>query len=113
MRTAGGLLLIATVGLLALAGCGKSESSKPAAVPPGAIDLGSLQRAFPAPTPEVLTSLDKIRRGARYRQFAPVLAELNKLAQLPDLTEPQKKALSNVIEQVKVAINTGPPPPSR
>jgi hypothetical protein len=107
------LLVFLAASLVAFSGCGKPRESKPAAVPPGSIDLGSLQQAFPAPTPEVTSCLDKLRFAARYRQFAPALAELNKLAQLPTLTEPQKQAVSNVIEQVKVAIQTGPPVPSR
>ncbi len=107
------LLMILAAGVLALAGCGKSGQSKPAAVPPGVIDLGSLQQAFPTPTPEVVNTLNKLRFAARYRQFAPALAELNKLSQLPGLTEPQKNAVSNVIEQVKVGIRTAPPAPSR
>ena len=100
-------------GVLALTGCGKPPESKPTTVPPGVIDLGSLQQAFPAPTPEVTSCLERLRFAARYRQFAPALVELNKLAQLPSLTQPQKQAVSNVIEQVKVAIQTGPTPPSR
>ena len=107
-----GLLVLLAASLVAFVGCGKSRESKPAP-PPGAIDIGSLQQAFPTPPPEVTSCIEKLRYAARYRQFGPALAELNKLAQLPTLTGPQKHAVSNVIEQVKVASQTGPPTPSR
>jgi len=113
MRMTSYLLVLLTVGVLALAGCGKSGESKPAAPPPGVIDLGSLQQAFPAPAPEVSTSLNKLRFAARYRQFPTALVELDKLSRLPNLTEPQKKAVNNAIEQVKVAIKTAPALPAQ
>ncbi len=105
------LLVIITVGGLALVGCGKSGEPKPGAVPPGVVDLGSLQQAFPEPTPEISTTLNKLRFSVRYRQLQPALAELEKLSKLPNLTEPQKKAVNDVMEQVKVAIKTLPAPP--
>ena len=42
-----------------------------------------------------------------YRTFETAQAELDKLAQMPDLTAPQKKALDEAIEQVKAAISAG------
>ena len=113
MKIIHSLLVITTVGVLALAGCGKSGESKPGAVPPGVVDLGSLQQAFPEPTPEVTTTLNKVRFSVRYRQLQPALVELDKLAKLPNLTEPQKKAVNDAIEQVNVAIKTLPAPPAQ
>jgi len=111
MKTTCVLLVLLTVGVAALVGCGKSGDSKPAAVPPGTVDLGSLQAAFPNPTPEVTASLNKLRFSTRYRQFQLVQVELEKLSKLPNLTEPQKKAVNDAIEQVKVAIKTVAAPP--
>ena len=106
------LLVLLTVGVTALVGCGKSGDSKKGAVPPGTVDLGSLQEAFPNPTPEVTTSFNKLRFSTRYRQFPLALTELDKLAKLPNLTEPQKKAVATAIEQVKAAIQATPAAPS-
>ena len=91
-------------GMLALAGCGKPKQPPPPPVPPVA-DVGKLFEAFPSPSAEVQGSLDKVRFAVRYRQLDVALAELDKLAQIPDLTDAQKKAVSDKIEQVKRAID--------
>jgi hypothetical protein len=103
------LLIVLTVGILALVGCGKGDSSPPP--PAGLVDLGALQAAFPNPTPEVMTSIQKLRNSIRYRQYEVALMELDKLSQAPDLTEPQKKAVNTAIEQSKVAISKMPAVP--
>lgn len=99
-------------GVLALAGCGKSSKPARPARPPGVVDLGALQRAFPAPTPDIRRSLDKLRFSIRYRQLDAALAELDNLAYIPNLTDPQKKAINDLSEQVEEAIKaTTPKPP--
>jgi hypothetical protein len=45
--------------------------------------------------------------GIRYGDFNKTLAELTKLAGNPSLTEPQKKAVNDVIAQVKQALDKG------
>ena len=100
------LLMIVTVGVLALAGCGKSDKGPPPREP-GRVDLSQLQQQFPNPTPEVTACLDKARFACRYRTFDTAQVELDKLAQMPDLTEPQKKAVNEVVEQIKAAIAAG------
>jgi hypothetical protein len=72
-----------------------------------------LQAQFPNPAPEVTAGLQKIRFACRYRNFDNAQAELDKLAQLPNLTEPQKKALGEVGEQLKAAINAPPAAPAQ
>ena len=72
-----------------------------------------MQQQFPNPTPEVAACLDKIRFACRYRTFDTAQAELDKLAQLPNLTEPQKKAVDEVVEQVKAAIKAGAAAPAQ
>ena len=106
------LLIVLMAGVLALAGCGKSQEKAPPRQP-GVVDLSGLQQAFPTPTPEAQASLDKLRFAARYGQFENSLVELDKLVNLPDLTEPQKKAVNDVIEQVKEAIKLHPPAPAQ
>jgi hypothetical protein len=104
MKATNYLIMLLTVGVLGLAGCSKSEQGPPPRQP-GRVDLSQLQQAFPNPTPEVSACIEKIRFACRYRTFDPVQAELDKLANMPNLTEPQKKALNDVVEQVKTAIN--------
>jgi hypothetical protein len=106
------LLIVVMAGVLALVGCGKSTPKAPPRQP-GVVDLTDLQQAFPTPTPDAKTSLDKLRFSARYGRFEAALVELDKLAGLPDLTDPQKKAINEVIEQVKTAINMRPAAPSQ
>ena len=100
-----GLLLAAT---LALAGCGKSD--KAGAGPPKA-DLSKLQRAFPAPTPQMQQCLTTIATGFRYGQYADAFAALDKLAADPSATEAQKKAVAEFTEQLKkMAAGAAPAP---
>jgi hypothetical protein len=75
------------------------------------MDMAPLQQAFPSPAPEVQASLEKFRMAIRYGQFEPALVELDKLAQLPDLTEAQKKAVNDKIEQVKQRLSSAAKPP--
>ena len=112
MKMTNCLLLILAVSVLALAGCGKSSESKKPARRPGVVDLSDLQLAFPNPAPEVSMSLTKLRMATRYRDFAGAQVELDKLAKLPDLNDQQKKAVDDVVEQVKAisAASAAKPP---
>jgi hypothetical protein len=105
------LLIVLMAGALALVGCGKSNKQAPAAQQtPGVVDLNALQTAFPDPTPEVQAILGKLRFNQRYGFHDKNLPELETLSALPNLTEPQKKAIADVTEQVKAAIAAQPPP---
>ena len=106
------LLMILVVGVLALAGCSKSDKGPPPRQP-GRIDLSQLQQQFGNPAPEVAASLEKARFACRYRTFETAQPELDKLAQLPNLTEPQKKALEDVGEQIKTAVKAGAAAPAQ
>jgi len=112
MNTANYLVMILVAGFLALAGCGKSGDQAPPA-PAGVIDLGALQQAFPSAGPEVQKSFDKIRFATRYRQFPLALVELDKLARMPGLTDAQKKAVNDLIEQVKQTMNAAAAKPAQ
>ena len=104
------LFIVLMAGTLALVGCGKSAKDTPPPRQPGVVDLSGLQQAFPDPTPETKASLDKLRFSARYGQLEAELVELDKLINTPNITEPQKKAINDVIEQVKAAIQARPAP---
>jgi hypothetical protein len=107
MKATNYLFIILTVGVLALVGCGKSDKEAKPTRRPGVVDLSQVQQAFPNPTPEVNASLEKVRFACRYRTFDPALPELDKLLHMPNLTDPQKKALDDVLEQIKTAMNMG------
>ena len=113
MKTTNYLIILLTVVVLALVGCSKSDKAVKPQRRPGVVDLSLLQQQFPNPTPEVMTSFNKIRFACRYRTFDTAQAELDKLAQMPNLTEPQKKAVEDVVEQVKTAISMGSAKPTQ
>jgi Skp family chaperone for outer membrane proteins len=110
MKTTNYMLMILLAGLFTVAGCGKSSKPQPSA-PPGVIDLGKLQQAFPAPRAEVRASLAKLNFAKRYGDYQAALAELDKLAQLPDLTDAQKQAINDMIQAVKQKAETKAPTP--
>jgi hypothetical protein len=111
MKTTHYLFIVLMAGTLALAGCGKSsKETAPPPRQPGVVDLGPLQNAFPDANPDVKASLDKLRFAARYGQLEAELVELDKLNGIANLTDPQKKAINDAIEQVKAAIQTRPAP---
>ena len=94
------LLMVLLAGGLALAGCGKPASTQVQGTI-AAMDIPKFQQAFPSPTPAQQSSIDKVRMGVRYGTYPDALAALDKLASDPSLTEPQKKAVSDLIEGVK------------
>ena len=110
MKMTNYLIIILTAGVLALTGCGKSGDKSVPPPPAGVVDFSALQTAFPAPTPEITASLQKLRFSARYRQFDATMVELEKLSQAPELTDAQKKAVNDAMEQVKVAVSKMPAP---
>ena len=103
-------ILVAVV--LALVGCGKSDSGGDRGIP-SAMDLPKLQQAFPSPTPEQQANLAKVSEGVRYGLYPNALAALDKLAADPALTEPQKKAVADLIEGIKQTMAKAPAPPPR
>jgi hypothetical protein len=94
------LLMVLLAGGLAFAGCGKPASTQVQGTIT-AMDLPKFQEAFPSPTPAQQSSIDKVRMGVRYGMYPDALAALDKLASDTSLTEPQKKAVSDVIEGIK------------
>jgi hypothetical protein len=113
MKLTSYLVVALVAGLLAVAGCGKSNTPKPGTPIPGAVDVTALQQAFPKPPPEVLAAVDKLRFAIRYRKFDAAFPELEKLSRLPNLTDQQKKAIDDVIGQVKAAMAAAPAAPAQ
>ena len=92
-----GLLL---AGVVAFAGCGKPASTQGQA-PTAVMNIAKFQEAFPSPTPAQQSNIDKMRMAVRYGTYPEALAALDNLAGDAALTEPQKKAVSDMIESIK------------
>jgi hypothetical protein len=99
-----GLLL---AGLFACAGCGKSDKGNAQSIP-ATMDLAKFSQAFESPTPEQQASMAKVREGVRYRLYPKALEGLDALLGDSSLTEPQKKAVNDMIQGVKAAIASAP-----
>jgi hypothetical protein len=106
------MLSVLLAGAFALAGCGKSDQGRPQALPP-AIDMPKFQQAFSSPTPAQQSTLEKVNEGVRYGMYPDALAALDKLASDPALTEPQKKAVSDLIQGIKQAMASPSKAPAR
>jgi hypothetical protein len=106
MRTTQWLFGILVIGLLACAGCRKSES--PAQTIPASMDLSTFLRAFSSPTPAQEASIAKVTEGVRYRLYPNALAALKELASDPTLSGPQKQAVSNMLQGVEQAMTNAP-----
>lgn len=112
MKKANLLVAILLAGVVSLVGCHKAKAPPPAPVAFNArVDLAKLQETLSTNTDaEVQACLTRIASGLRYGyDFEAVMVELDKLNQNTNLTEPQKKVVSEVIEQVKQVINQPKP----
>jgi phosphopantothenate synthetase len=94
---------------MTFAGCGKSKIAPPLAINGVTIDLPKLQRTCGSSSPTIRDSLDKVRLSIRYADYRTALEELGKLANNPDISEAQKKTISDVSEQVKQAFANATP----
>jgi hypothetical protein len=90
---------------LVVAGCKKAPPPAAAPVTNGVtIDVPKLREAFPTPSPEAQAAITQLQFGLRYGQYVNALQALDTLLNSPGLTEPQKKVVTDVIEQVKQVI---------
>lgn len=99
MKTTNWMLGVFVAGMLALCGCGKSGSTTDKNLE--ANPTIKFSQAFPTPTPELQASITKVMLTVRYGQYPEAIVELDKLANNPQLTEAQKKAVNDMIEHVK------------
>lgn len=103
---------VLAIGLLAFAGCGKSDKDS-AKTGAAKIDLPKFQQTFPSPTPAQQSCLEKVTSGVRYRLYPQALASLETLASDPAITEPQKKAVADLVEGIKQAMASTPAAPAQ
>src|ERR1035437_9505025 len=106
-----GMCLVA--GGLVLTGCGKPQKPAPMVVVGVTVDLPKLKEAFAAASPEVQTSVSEVAMGLRYDDYPRCFAALAKLDSAPGSTEPQKKIVGEVTEQIKQLATKAAAPPAR
>ncbi len=112
MKTANWMMMFLLAGVLALTGCGKEKSAAPV-VEGVAVDLPKLQEAFATASADLQNIVSEVTMGVRYADYPRATAALGKLANAPGLTEPQKKILTDITEQVKQLASKAPAAPPR
>ena len=108
MKLTPSLFGLALAGLVAVAGAGCNKTQKPSTAPINAngvaIDSRKLQAELASTTSDTLRKdLQKFNFSLRYRNYVDAMVALDKIAADPSLTEPQKKLVADVMEQVKQA----------
>jgi len=100
------LLSLGTVSLLTFNGCGKKEPPPQAAydISGVKVDIPKLQATF-VNSPDLQPALNQAVSQLRYGQYLQTMQALDQLASNPALNEAQKKALAEVIEQMKQVVN--------
>jgi len=74
------------------------------------VEWPRLDAEFAGASPEVQTEVSLAKRAFRYRLFPQALVQVDKLTHVPNLTEPQKKLVNDLLEQTKQVIAKAPPP---
>ncbi len=110
MKASRWMLPLLAVVAFTLAGCKKEDQLQAVDYDGVKLEWPRLDTEFASPNPQLQASLDMTKRFFRYRQFSQALVELDKLSRTPNLTEPQKKLLSDLIKQTKQVMAKAPPP---
>ena len=115
MKTTNYLLAVLAIGLLAPLGCKKADQpSGPAAEFHGVkVDMPKLETEFASASQEAQNHVANLKRFFRYGQFPQALVELDQLSKTPNLTESQKKLVSDLIEQTRQVITQSSPQPGQ
>jgi hypothetical protein len=97
--------------LLGFVGCSKKElpQAAPLEVQGIKVDVPKLQTAFANGDVEQKAAMAEVVSHLRYGQHVKALAILDKLSRNPNLSEPQKQAVNEVIQQVTQVIKAAPP----
>jgi len=112
MKSANWMMMLLFAGVLALIGCGKEQPAAPV-VEGVTVDLPKLQEAFATASGDLQTSVSEVTMGVRYADYPRATAALGKLANAPGLTEPQKKVVGDITEQIKQLASKAPAAPGR
>ncbi len=96
-----GLLM---AGVLAAAGCGKSQQTATPKSTNQIIDATHFRPAFESASPEIKSIVNEAMMSIQGSDYDTTVAKLDKLAALPDLTDAQKKVVADLSDQVKKKI---------
>src|SRR5215475_13853532 len=101
---------IAFAFLFAISACKKSQPQTATQDRYGiGIDWPRLDTEFHNSDTSVQASVSTIKRSILYHQFPQAIADLEKLAANPTLTDPQKKTLADLREQTQQVMTKGLP----
>ena len=101
MKTAKYFALILAAGALVSSGCKKQEAAPAPTYSGVVVDMPKFNEAFANVNPDIQGDVTMVGFGIRYGDPVKSLMALDKLANNPSLTEPQKKIVATVTEQVK------------
>jgi hypothetical protein len=83
--------LVITLGLIVAAGCKKESSPDTAGA--ATVSTAPLDSSFQSADPAVQANVSAVKNDVRYGTYDKALADLQKLAALPNLTPGQDKAI--------------------
>jgi hypothetical protein len=114
MRTLLCLSATVLIAFLAGSGCGKPQDQPgPTPIYYGVkVDLPKLDSDFAKANPDVQAAAAQVKQLIRYSQLPQALAALSQLAANPSLTEPQKKTVNDLTDQLKQVIAKSTPSPA-
>jgi len=107
------LLLVLGGATLLVVGCKKAAdtaATDAVQVNGVAVDMPKFHMAFAETTnSELRKMVFDVDQSFRYRDYVRALMALEQLSSSPDLTEPQKKIIGDVTEQLKKVAGAAPP----
>ncbi len=98
------ILGVALAGLVAVAGAGCKKQAGVSKTPTYnsvQVDMPKLAAALATAGQDVLSDLNHVKYGLRYKRYPEALEALDKIKDNPKLTDEQKKVVSEVSEQIK------------
>ncbi len=89
-------------GLLASTGCKKAAAPPPSSIQMLGVnvELPRLEQEFQNASPELQAAVQEIKRECRTWQLGKMVMGLDNLSKNPSLTEPQKKVVRDLMDQV-------------
>ena len=108
MKTLNVLITLFTASLLVAGGCGKEKPPPAPEIQGVAVDIPKLNEAFENASAELKQLSTQVGFNIRYGKYEDALMSLDKLANDPNVTAPQKKVVNDLIEQTKKLANAAP-----